>query len=156
MLGLRPDPSMGTSATTVRLSYDANAEASVRTGVLTFKSDDSGTLITRRVSVTQAGSSAVPPPPPPAPVVLGLPTLEGEDIHIFPNPAGNLVYIEGIKGRGYVLTIRSLAGILLRSEALGGDARGASAIDISRFPSGVYIFTIRGPQGSIIRRLIKQ
>ena len=153
------DPSMGTTASTVRLTYDANAGASVRSGILTFKSDDGGTVITRRISVTQAGSSTAPPPPPPPPPtndVLGLPILEEEGIQIFPNPAGNLVHIEGIKGDGQVLTIRSLAGILLRSEVLGVDARGASAIDISDFPRGVYIFTIRGHQGSIIRRLIKQ
>ena len=158
------DPSMGTDAATFQLSYEANADASVRTGVLMFKSNDNGTLVTRRVSVTQAGSPAVPPTVPPmvpptvpsGPAVLGLPILEGEDIHIFPNPAGNWVHIEGIKGSGYVLTIRSLAGILLRSEALGGDVSGVSAIDISRFPRGVYIFTIRGPQGSIIRRIIKE
>ena len=150
-------PSMGEEASTVRISYDANGDATVRMGVLMFKSNDNGTLITRRVSVTQAGSPTVPPPPPPPPpVVLGLPILDEGDIHIFPNPAGNWVHIEGIKGNGHVLTIRSLAGILLRSEALRVDARGASAIDISRFPRGVYIFTIRGPQGIIIRRLIKE
>ena len=70
-------------------------------------------FIPRRVDVTQAGSSsAPPPPPPPLPMndVLGLPILEGAGIRIFPNPADDLVHIEGIQGSGYVLTIRSLAG----------------------------------------------
>ena len=145
------DQTSGTADASVTLTYEANPTATSRDGTITFRSDDNGTLITRSVSVTQAGSS----------VVMVSPILEEEAVHIFPNPAGDWVHIEGIKGNGHVLTIRSLAGILLRSESLRSeslrvDERGASAIDISRFPRGVYIFTIRGPQGSVIRRLIKQ
>ena len=146
---LSTDPTEGTASETVRIFYVENEALDERSGTITLRSKDSDTSIPSiPVSVRQAGFSSTP--------VLGLPILEEEGIHIFPNPAGNLVYIEGIKGGGQVLTIRSLAGILLRSEALRGDERGASAIDISRFPRGVYIFTIRGPQGSVIRRLIKQ
>ena len=79
---------------------------------------------------------------------LGLPSL-ANDIRIYPNPASQNLYIEGIN-QETSLIIRTLAGKTLLRSTL----RQNQATDLASLPQGVYLLTLQSGQEQTTNRLV--
>jgi len=73
-------------------------------------------------------------------------------IHIYPNPANNLLTIQKDNTEPFSFEITSLNGQLIQSGTYAGQSQ---QIDISSFQSGVYIINIRSEDHSITQKFTK-
>ncbi len=76
-------------------------------------------------------------------------TVSGNDVHVFPNPASHLVYINA---RSDIwVTLSGMDGKVLYHRAYTG------AMDISALPDGIYLLRIATPGGLLLKyeRLVK-
>lgn len=68
------------------------------------------------------------------------------DINIYPNPAsGNTVHIDVPSGGLYEMTVYDVVG----KEVSSAQLNGSYSIDVSGYTSGLYLFVIKGADGSI-------
>lgn len=77
-----------------------------------------------------------------------IPTISKNSIIIYPNPAGNLLYIKN--GSIKEAVIYNTQGITT------GHHSGNGPIDISTYPPGIYFIRLSTAEGSHIHRLMKQ
>lgn len=73
-----------------------------------------------------------------------------QEYDIFPNPAGNQVYIRNTNGVEYQLKLQNMSGQLVLEETLAGDA----GFDVSHLRRGVYFVEISNGKSSTITKLI--
>jgi hypothetical protein len=83
---------------------------------------------------------------------LGLEENQSLDVRIYPNPTGNMVYVEMNTMSFYSLTLEDLYGRSL----LHVNGEGSTAfIDLSQFPQGVYLIRLTSSAGKKQTRLIR-
>lgn len=68
---------------------------------------------------------------------VAVPVVEMERESIYPNPASDVMYIQTNTDQPYQWTLRDLTGRTLES----GKAVGKTALDVKKFPAGVYMMT---------------
>ena len=78
-------------------------------------------------------------------------TRAAQDIILYPNPAGESIYLAGLQDAE--IRILNTAGKVLIKDH---DYSGEKAISIGALPPGIYIVNIRSRPGIINRKLIKQ
>jgi hypothetical protein len=87
----------------------------------------------------------------PLQVQLGIGTISGEQIHIYPNPVQSFLYLRS--AAPVVVSIYSMEGrMIIRQE-------GATlTMDMTSFPDGVYVIRVTDKEGSLVLqdKLIKQ
>ena len=60
--------------------------------------------------------------------------MKSDDVTIFPNPASDILHIQNATSGSYL--IKSVLGTIISQ----GDLTDDSRIDISKLPSGIYLF----------------
>ena len=82
----------------------------------------------------------------------GLNTIGGNDLHIYPNPAKDYVYIEGtrVNSSSMIVSMIDLSGRIILHEVTSG------SINTSSLANGIYIIRINTDEGSYLSRLIIQ
>jgi hypothetical protein len=103
-------------------------------GLLEFAQIDCSTFET---GINSAGASNIP------------------NVKIYPNPAGNQVFITADTKTQLTLQINDISGRLISSQQLNN---AESYIDLSGYPSGVYLFKLTDVQGNHIfsQKVIKE
>jgi hypothetical protein len=85
----------------------------------------------------------------PITVVNPVPIQDG-DVKVFPNPANNLLFINGLNQNANV-AIYDMTGKLIYNSELCN-----SQIDVSNFQSGVYMMKIETANGIVTKKFVKQ
>lgn len=99
---------------------------------------DSSTLYVDDITMT-----GVPNPPPPTSVA----TAHAEDIRVFPNPAREVLYIEGGRGKSLSCTLQSIDGRVARTIPL----TGSDKVDLAAYPAGAYLYRVTDTAGKTVR-----
>ena len=73
-----------------------------------------------------------------------------KELNIYPNPADNLVYLEGVEGYQSI-GLYELSGKLVMKVATY-----QKQLDISGFRNGIYLLVLDGAQGRVVRKLLIQ
>jgi len=79
------------------------------------------------------------------------------EIHVYPNPTKGLLTIEIWKGNfeeNYRLVLYDSSGKLLNTSNIKGN--GAAPLDLSLYPSGIYILIIHTADGKSEYKIIKE
>jgi len=83
-------------------------------------------------------------------VFVGTEKYEKTDIKLYPNPAKNILFIQGLKYSATV-ELNNINGALVRSEKLVKDN-----IDISTLATGMYFIKLNTEDGSVVRKFVKE
>jgi hypothetical protein len=75
-----------------------------------------------------------------------------KSIHIFPNPGSEKIHIEGLLQNSVIL-VYDLRGILCYSHVA---EKEKLEIDIHNLQKGMYIVQVRGSEGIMYKKLIKE
>ena len=78
----------------------------------------------------------------------GIDNVEGMNIRLYPNPAGDRVVLEGIVGKAEV-TVADLVGRVLFKQTVD---EGNNILDVSALPAGVYMVRV----GAVARKVVKK
>ena len=73
-------------------------------------------------------------------------------IQVYPNPATSQVTIHSLQDKPFSLVVTDLLGRTILSEYHSGSE---STIDVSRWPSGVYVIRIEQEEGVCVRKFVK-
>ena len=84
------------------------------------------------------------------PVVTGIPDINTETVALFPNPASEKVYIQGLT-KGSLIRISDLTSKTVYLAAAGIENE---TIDVSDFPMGLYFVSIYSKKGTSTKKLI--
>lgn len=81
-------------------------------------------------------------------------TLQADDeVALFPNPASDMVQVQGLAGEAYSYNVVTATGVLVQS----GSFTQQTSLPVGNWASGVYIITLRGSHGAEHKlRFIKQ
>lgn len=89
--------------------------------------------------------------------VMGIPnaTLPVQNISVYPNPVTTTVTIEipKVAGGEALIDITNIQGQLIKTFTPTGNKTN---IDVSAFPSGVYIVEVKTEKGVVVRKFIKE
>jgi hypothetical protein len=80
------------------------------------------------------------------------PVIKNPGISVYPNPANNILFIDGAENEDVEIIILSIEGKLFKKV----NGKGMNQIDISELGHGVYIVKIASPNVVITNKLIKQ
>lgn len=92
------------------------------------------------------------------PMPTGFPQHEDKEnasLHIWPNPAADMVVLSGVDLRSSVVSIINLLGQVVLEEPLS-DTSGAAYLDISKLKKGVYVIKAVNTQETLTQVLVKQ
>ena len=78
----------------------------------------------------------------------GIDNVDGMDLRLYPNPAGDRVVLEGIVGKAEV-TVADLVGRVVLKQAVN---EGNNTLDVSALPAGVYMVRV----GAVARKVVKK
>lgn len=81
-------------------------------------------------------------------VVLGINPAAGDKINIYPNPAQNLVTIEGAEPSQ--IELYNLSGQKLDAY------KNSTTIDVSGLPAGVYLLKVTTSDGNFVKKVVKE
>jgi len=103
----------------------------------------------------------VPLPPPPddtghgGPTWVGNTTTDAPHLQVFPNPVASVLNIawKDLKAASGALVIADIADRVLYTATLDGRAPGSAQVDVSGFPSGVYVIRINNIE---VQKFVKQ
>ena len=77
------------------------------------------------------------------------------NIHVYPNPAENKIFIAGLQTENYEVTISDITGKLVHSESLAGNGN-TQTLDISFLPAGIYLIKITEDNISLeVQKIVK-
>ncbi|MDO8999450.1 MAG: T9SS type A sorting domain-containing protein [Bacteroidota bacterium] len=77
-----------------------------------------------------------------------------ESVKIFPNPAKDIFIIEGIDEKDIKVDVFTILGQALDAKILKSDDK--IRVDISEFPSGIYVIKLSNKDTSILKRIVKE
>ena len=86
-------------------------------------------------------------------LVTGMTEKTGQNILVFPNPAGDVLMIEMNRSYEGTLTISGFTGKILLNKEFG-DSR--LTVDISQLPPGIYYLKIQTGKTSLHKKIIKK
>ncbi len=69
-------------------------------------------------------------------------------IKVFPNPATGTVYMSGPINPGYNVTLSSVSGQVVATQAMTGNDK----LDISALPAGIYLYSITDAAGAAVQK----
>ncbi len=84
--------------------------------------------------------------------IAGIGNHNQQKLGVFPNPANDIIYLDGIGSEEVTVKLYSIAGFLVKSEKL----RKGQGIDIKALPAGTYILRMDAAQGSFYSRFLKR
>lgn len=125
----------GTANGKVTVTAQKNPTINTRNATVTIKASG---LTDMTITISQAGSPT------------GIMDSEDVQIRIYPNPANNILIIEGIIQEAQI-TIFDIQGRLVLKREIGG-----RVIDIRNLPSGVYSIVLEGNNEIIKRKFVKE
>jgi hypothetical protein len=81
--------------------------------------------------------------------------IAGSSVHLYPNPAGKTLFIEGLQGEA-VYFVTDILGRNVRANTATTAKGTVSAIDVADLPSGYYFLKFRDEYGSAAVKFIKE
>ncbi len=131
---LSADDTTGTGNATVTFTAEENTSSESRTDTITVSANSVGDIT---IIISQAGSPT------------GISNPEDVGIKIYPNPATNTIYIEGLqyKTSGYIF---NTSGQLVVSRVIGTEN---GEINVSQLPSGSYILKLDVGDTIMVKRI---
>ena len=79
------------------------------------------------------------------------PSQENQIVILYPNPADDYITIEALQDA--VIEITNIQGQLIKNFATTGNKTN---IDVSAFPSGVYVVEVKTEKGVEVKKFIKE
>jgi len=130
------NPEIINSYSTITITAEANPTAVKRTAAITI----SGSGVTaRKIVVTQAaGTTAIE-------------EVSGEGISIYPIPAGDLIYVNGLKDQS-TARIFDICGNLMFTKNLNAFS---NKIDLSSLSKGVYFIKLHMDNSVVVKQFVK-
>jgi N-acetylneuraminic acid mutarotase len=78
------------------------------------------------------------------------PTKTSTDINVYPNPATNSIIIEGLANTA-IAEVYDLSGKIILAQQIS-----TNQIDISTLAEGLYFIKLTSPEGSVVRKFVKE
>lgn len=78
-------------------------------------------------------------------------TTSGESIKIFPNPAGNFISIEGLRGKGKIEIYNASGKQMLTTTYINR----REELSVENYPPGIYFLEIAGEPNFVLKKFIK-
>jgi cyclomaltodextrinase / maltogenic alpha-amylase / neopullulanase len=129
----------GSNNATITLTALANPTTAPRTATVEVSGAFSGTVLTpKTITVTQDGMP-----------ITEFPDIVNADIKLYPNPANNFLFIEGLTQHA-VITISDLNGEMLINTGILNNQ-----INISNLTKGIYFIKIVDKSGVITKKFLK-
>lgn len=77
-------------------------------------------------------------------------------VHVYPNPATDLVNVEisGKTSGNYTISVFNTVGAMVMSQNVNGN--NTYSIDVTSLPAGLYMMEVSGSHGKTVRKLIKK
>jgi len=88
----------------------------------------------------------------PIPCTLGIPNTATGKVELFPNPAFDELTIKTGEGAYNSFTIANSVGQILMQQSLSA---GETTINVKALPPAIYYITIRGDNGVVVKRFVK-
>ncbi len=76
-----------------------------------------------------------------------------KQVSVYPNPFSNFIQVDYPLSDNYTLTLSNLIGQVVYSKAV---INGNTRIDCSELQPGIYMLTLKGNNGTIIRKMLKR
>ncbi|GIV36361.1 MAG: hypothetical protein KatS3mg032_0740 [Cyclobacteriaceae bacterium] len=87
-------------------------------------------------------------------IVTGIETLAENEIHLFPNPSSDYIYINNIDGKLLSVDVLNLDGVVLTSKKL---SRGVCVVELLNYTPGVLVFKfILSNKQIVTKKIVKQ
>lgn len=84
-------------------------------------------------------------------VVLGIEGEQADSFSIYPNPARDELFVQGVNG--FIVHLREMMGREIKTWTIKGSA---DRLDISFLPSGVYFLHVEGNEVAIVHKFVKR
>jgi hypothetical protein len=129
-------PISGTDTATISITATANETIAERTTTITVSASD---VPDQTVSVNQNA-------------VTGVFEDSEKIIDLYPNPANDILYVDGLQNKTNACIYSSTGQLMFSSEidALNGE------INVSALPSGLYILKMNVDDGVVVKRIIRE
>lgn len=85
------------------------------------------------------------------PTAISSAILPAQDIHLFPNPTNGILFFQGLKEGKYEINLYNYLG-----QNVFQAHTNQHFIDISTLQAGVYVVEVKGENGRIVKKIVKQ